>query len=117
MISDVGFNDVISTIYDKYGYIAIGTGDSPVDPTDNSLETELERLIAIKSKSTTTRTDDTITWYTDFELLSDVTLNEFGLFSASSGGDMFLRGVHPVIVKGGYHLRITFGVVMSETYD
>ena len=117
MISDVGFSDIINTLYNKYNYIAIGTGSTPASATDTILESETQRLIATKSKSTTTRTNDTITMYSLFTISSSTTLNEVGLFSASSAGDMFTRIVEPVVVQSGYQMRATIEIIVSETDD
>jgi len=117
MITDIGFSDIINTLYDKYGYIAIGTGSTPATATDTTLETETKREVVTKSKSTTSRTDDTITMYSLFTISSGTTFNEVGLFSALSAGDMFTRIVEPVVIKSGYQMRATIQIIVSETDD
>ena len=117
MTTDIGFSDVIDTIYDKYNYIAIGIGATPVTATDITLESETNREIVTKNKSTTTRTNDTITMYSFFAFYLGATINEIGLFSADSVGDMFLRIVEPVVVQDGYQMRTTIKIILSDIND
>lgn len=76
-------------------YIAFGTGDSEFNETDITLETETVRNIVsnIDKANTTIEWTGTLTEAQG----NGTTIEEVGLFNASSSGDMFVREVvYPV---------------------
>lgn len=69
-------------------YIGWGSGTATIADTDTGLGFEVERALG-----TVTRTDsDTYTVTHTFEVLTDGTFSEMGLFDAPAGGTMLYRG-------------------------
>jgi len=75
-------------------YIACGTGTNTADREDTTLgaETTESRVSASASRSTTAKTNDTISWSATWECnATGKTVSECGLFTASSGGSLVLH--------------------------
>jgi len=102
----VGFAHTAHLLGDKdnaaasYGYVAIGTNNTPASVDDTALYGEVKRKTAAFTRLTTTKTNDTAQWTATFSsddgLSGTQTIYEVGVFNASSGGNMLTR-----IVYGG----------------
>jgi len=93
-------------------HIGIGTDSTPPDESDTALGNELQR----NAIETTTTTDTTIIFTTLINSAEQVgqTLKEFGLFDASTSGDMFQRTTHTTISKTG-RVEVEYEITIRVT--
>ncbi|MEM2122638.1 MAG: phage tail protein [Candidatus Bathyarchaeia archaeon] len=98
-------------------HIAIGTGTGSLNETDNALGNEISRKSATATVSTGS---DIYANKVTFEALWDTnegngSIAEAGLFTASTGGNMFARArIDPAVNKtSDYTLKITWEVAFE----
>jgi len=97
--TDVGKSRVAGLIGGVYTtpfkYIAIGTGTTAEASSDTALEAETARKEATASLTTTTVDNDTLVLSATFSSSDGLTgtsaITEYGVFDASSGGNMLAR--------------------------
>lgn len=92
-----------------FTYLAVGTSSTAVAATDTTLTAEvvtngLERASATVSRVTTTVTNDTVQLVKTWTASGSVTVEEVGIFNASSAGTML-----------GHALTTTKSVTSGET--
>jgi hypothetical protein len=97
LVTNVGIAGIITKLNTTTPprYVGWGTGGSVApDPEDTTLETEAAEA-RTQGANTIEEGDvagDTYQVVATIETLSDQTIDEVGLFSAESSGDMFVRG-------------------------
>lgn len=102
-----------------FAYIAVGTSNTSVTAGDTTLGAEtvgsgLSRVLATLSRVTTSVTNDTARLSTTFTVSGSVTLQEVGVFNASSAGTMLCRTVFAALgVVSGDSLTINYDIQAS----
>lgn len=75
-------------------YLGVGTGSATVTLADSALGTEVEsRATCTSTRTTTSSTNDTVTWVGTVTAGTARVISEVGLFDASTSGTLFIRGV------------------------
>jgi len=107
----------------SFGYIAIGTGGTTAfDPNQTALVNEVKRKVASISLGTTNISNDTTIFQATFSsadgLTGTQTINEAGIFNASTGGVMLDRFDSSSINvtanwDAGDQLQVTIKIVTS----
>ena len=115
LVVDTGLNFIVSrmkdTTDDVMSHMAIGAGTTSAAANDTGLGSELGRV----SLTSTTVTDNTITYVATFGAGTGTgAVTEAGIFNASSSGTMLCRTVFPVVNKqSGDSMTITWTVTVS----
>lgn len=76
-----------------FTYIAVGSGSTANATSTTELASEITDSGFARVQVTPTVTDQTTTWATTFTATAAATVREIGLFNASSGPTIGLRGV------------------------
>lgn len=109
--------NVSSPVY--FTYIAVGTSNTAVSVGQTALaaeitDTGLARHIAVATRTTTTTTNDTLTLIYTWTATGSKTIEEAGVFNASSGGIMLSRALtNSVIMASTETLTITYTLALS----
>lgn len=83
---------------DTYDHLAIGTGTTPADVTDTTLEAETHREAGTGTRVTTTVTDDTAQLVATFSgYAGSEAVTEIGMLNAAAVGDLLMRQVHAAL--------------------
>jgi hypothetical protein len=99
-----------------FTYLAVGTGTTAVAATQTALVTEitdsgLERAAATVSRVTTTQTNDTLQLVKTWTATGTKTVEEVGVFNASSTGTMLSRALTgSKSIVSGDTLAVTYKV-------
>jgi hypothetical protein len=105
-------NGVVTT---PFTYVAVGTGTTAPSVTDTALVSEVMRVSATVSRTTTSVPNDTATWSATFNFTSSYALAEAGIFDASTGGNMLCRVTYPTLnVVSGDSLIINWKVQIGR---
>ncbi len=92
-----------------FTYMAIGSSSTTPSSNDTALGSELSRVSATTSRVTTDETNDTAQWVATFTASGSWTVQEMGVFNASSGGTMLNRIVFTAInLSADDQLQITY---------
>ncbi len=119
LLTYVGYASIASQLLndgDPPSYAAIGTGITPANVLDTTLETEetvhgLARVFGNGDPATTVVADDTSAWTFDWTVAGSASMSEIGLFTDSSGGIMVARRVFsPVSLTDGQTVRIVWSL-------
>ena len=95
----------LSTNY--FEYVAVGSGASLPTPDDTALEAEVMRVLATR----TLIPDYVIRYEASFNISTDFTLREVGIFNDASGGVLLARGkVSDLPLLLGDTLNITWDI-------
>lgn len=78
-----------------FTYIAVGSGSTANATSTTTLATEITDSGFARVQVTPTTTGQTTSWATTFTATATATVREIGLFNASSGPTLGLRGVLP----------------------
>lgn len=103
-----------------FSYIAVGTSNTAANVSQTALVGEistngLTRASATLSRVTTTVTNDTTQFYKEFTVTGSSTVQEVGVFNASSSGTMLCRAVvTSTSVVNGDKLQVTYKVSYSD---
>jgi len=94
-------------------HMAIGSDNKPPDPPDEALGNELVRV----AFTSATVTDNVITWVGTFGPgVGTGTVQEAGIFNASSGGTLLARIIHGAFAKGASDtLTITWTLELTNS--
>jgi len=94
-------------------HMAIGSDGTAPDPSDSALGTELARVVFTSA----TVTDNVITWVGTFGPgVGTGTVQEAGIFNASSGGTLLARIIHGAFAKGASDtLTITWTLELTNS--
>lgn len=115
MINNVTINFLSNTLKNKYGYIAMGNGNTSESMNDVALEDELVRQASVNTIITTNTLNDTSVFYSSFYTPSETTFREMGLFDSNISGDLFDRIVFTnAIVKGNSTINVRINVITKE---
>lgn len=133
VLSNLVVNGGLAGIMDRTGdvntiaaftYIALGSGNTAAAATDTALQTELTddgfaRTAATVSLTTTTTTNDTLQLSKQFTFTGSVstTVNEVGIFNASSSGTMLSRSVLTTgksVDTSGETITVTYKLIASR---
>lgn len=102
-----------------FTYIAVGTSSTAVAVTDTTLGAEitdsgLQRASATISRTTTTVTNDTYQATKTFSVTGTKTVQEIGIFNASSGGTLLSHALSGAkSVESGDELTATYTLKFS----
>lgn len=101
-----------------FTYIAVGTSTTAVAVGQTALQAEistngLSRAAATISRTTTTVTNDTLTLTKVFNVSGTSTIEEIGVFNASSSGTMLGRALTSKAVANGDQLTATYNIIFS----
>lgn len=123
IITNAGLAQLALLTYDPsatpFTYIAVGSGTTAVAASQTALATEittsgLARASATITRTTTTVTDDTTSYSYEWTLSGTATVEEIGIFNASSAGTMLSRaltGSKPLL--SGEKFEATYTIVNS----
>jgi len=90
-------------------HIAIGTGTTGAVAADTTLEAEVLRASATRTRITTTTLNDTANYTVDISIGTSYTISEAGLLNAASAGDLYARQVFTgVAVISGDYFRVVW---------
>ncbi len=115
LIVNVGKAQIASLIgglgANPFTYVAVGTGTTAAAATDTALETEVARVQTTNSLTTTSVTNDTAHFEGTIDFTSSYAITEYGLFDASTGGNMLNRAVKSAInVSNGDSIKVLWDV-------
>ena len=116
LVVDDGLN-LVATLLSGSGTaptrMAIGSDNTPPDPSDTALGSELARV----AFTSATVTDNTIVWVGTFGPgVGTGTVQEAGIFNASSGGTLLARITHGAFAKGASDtLTITWTLELTNS--
>lgn len=103
-----------------FTYIAVGTSNTAPAASQTALGTELAtagltRASATVSRTTTTQTNDTLQLYKEFTVSgAGATVEEAGIFNASSSGTMLARALTGTkALSSGDKFQVTYAVKFS----
>jgi len=97
-----------------FGWLAVGTSSTAVSASHTALQAEtvgsgLSRAAATVSRTTTTQTNDTLSFTKTFTVTGTVAIEEVGIFNASSTGTMLARALSGTVsVINGNSLVVTY---------
>ena len=95
----------------SFSHIAIGSGTTAAASTDTALEVEVARMTATITNITTTITNDTVRFEATYNATAAVTITEYGIFNAATGGTMLSRRVENAInLNNGDSLTILWDI-------
>lgn len=90
ILTDVSVND--------YDYLAIGTGTTPANAADTTLETETHRVAGTGTRVQTAVANDTAQLVVTFSGFSGTeAVTEIGMLNAAAAGDLLMRQVFSVL--------------------
>lgn len=121
LVTNAGFAGAASRLNGSgaeaaFTWIAVGTGTTPANVADTTLETELaasglSRANSVASRVTTTVTDDTARLNNQFTVTGTVAVTESGVLNAGAAGVLLTRQVFAAInVNNGDTLDVTWDV-------
>jgi hypothetical protein len=115
LVVTTGLASVTNFLITHYTHMAIGEGNASPVMGNTTLGDEKVRLpVASATQQTTTYTNDTARFVTQYVIAGDIALCEMGTFSSSSGGTMLQRQVFPVLnLVENDIITITLDIVMS----
>lgn len=102
-----------------FSYLAVGTSSTAVAVGQTALQAEistngLSRASATVSRTTTTVTNDTVTFYKSFTVSGSSTVEEIGVLNASSNGILLGRALTgSVALVNGDQFQATYNVIFS----
>ncbi len=102
-----------------FTYLALGTSSAAVGASQTTLTTEitdsgLQRAAGTVSRTTTTVTNDTYTLTKTFTATGSKTVEEVGVFNASSSGTMLSRALTGTkSLSNGEQLTVTYACALS----
>jgi len=102
-----------------FTFLALGTDTTPPSVSQTALGAEiadsgLQRATATVSRTDTTVTNDTVVFYHEFTASGSKTVQEVGIFNASSLGIMLGRAlIGARILTSGDKLQVTYNVSFS----
>jgi len=106
LVADVGGTGI--------DYLAMGVGSSTIAAANTTLGSEILRRPTAGTRQTTTTTNDTARFIGSFAFSGTWTVNEAGLFNASSAGSMLSRTCFAGIsVISGDAINATWNVAFS----
>ena len=107
---------VLEAIENEFDYIAIGSDDTAESEEDTALGTEITTNGGARALALTDITDGVLTISKEFEATGALTVNEAGVFNASSEGIMMVRGVvdTEITLANGQFLEVTFTLEVEE---
>jgi hypothetical protein len=92
VVTNVGLNDFRSVLSGdtpaSRDYVAVGSGSGPVNQTDNTLDTELERVDVDQVRQITNNGVEYEATISAGGSAANADITNIGLFTAASGGDM-----------------------------
>ena len=95
----------------SFDYVAVGTGTTTPAATDTALEAEVVRVQTTNSLITTDVTNDTVQFEGTVDFTSSYAITEYGLFDASTGGNMLNRAVKSALnVGNGDSIKVVWKV-------
>ncbi len=97
-----------------FGYIGLGTSSTAVSAAHTGLQAEivgsgLTRAASTNSRTTTTQTNDTLNFVKIFTATGSQSIEEIGIFNASSSGTMLARALTGTV-------SVANGNVITATY-
>lgn len=114
-ITDAGYNSMATLLIGAFPYIANGTDPTAEAYTDTALGAENTLYgSARKAAITATAAIGISTWNAVFYFTNNVTVREYGIFSASSAGTMLYRRV--LSANRNYTDGDSMEVNISHTY-
>lgn len=119
LITNTGLNRLAGLFCGVYTtpfkYLAMGTSTVTEQNTDTALGAEVTRALASVTLTTTNVTNDTAQLECEFTMASAVTIAEFGIFDASSGGNMYARRTRtPIPLNSGDTIHPIWKIVFSR---
>lgn len=100
-----------------FGYLALGSGTTAVSAAHTTLVTEfstigLSRTASTNSRTTTTQTNDTLALAATWNVTGSGSIEEIGIFNASSSGTMLARALTTTkAVINGNVVTATYSIV------
>lgn len=114
LVTTVGIQSITTGISTDFTHCAYGTGTDAPARGDTALGTEVARGAATVTTTTTTVADDTVNFAIEFTIGGTYAITEAGIFSASTGGDMFARQTFSALnLVSGDKLSLSWDVVIS----
>lgn len=90
-------------------HAAVGTGTTAAAVTDTTLETEIYRASAIRSRITISVSNDTAYYDTTINCLASYDITEAGLLNSGSGGTLFAHQIFTAVpVTNGVTLKVVW---------
>jgi len=100
LITNEGKSAVAQLIGGSFTYVAIGSDDGTIlalDATNTALGSEVDRQAGTVTYETVNVTNDTVRIEATFNFSASVTVQESGVFDASSDGTMLCRQTFPAL--------------------
>lgn len=107
---------VLTAIDDEFTYIAIGSDDTAENSAHTGLITEITTNGGARASAVSSIDAGVLTISKEFEITGNLTVNEAGLFNASSEGTMATRGVADtsIVLVNGNYLTVEFEFTVEE---
>lgn len=107
---------VLTAIDDKFTYIAIGSSDAAENASHTTLTTEITTNGGARAAAVGSIDAGVLTISKEFTITGNLTVNEAGVFSASSGGTMATRGIagSPISLINGDYLVVEFEFEVAD---
>lgn len=114
LITTVGIQGMTTHLSADYGYIGYGTGTTEPARADTALETEVDRKVAVVTRTTTTLTNDTVNFLVTFDITGTHAITEAVIISASTGGNVLARQTFAVVnLVNGDQLVFNWDIVLA----
>ena len=123
IVTNAGKAQVASLVGDStatpFTYIALGTSSTAVGASQTALQAEitdsgLQRASGTVSRTTTSVTNDTYTLTNTFTATGSKTIEEVGVFNASSSGTMLSRALTGTkSLSSGEQITVTYACALS----
>lgn len=95
LVTTAGIQSLTTYIDSTYTHVAFGTGTTAPTRADTALETEVDRVAATVTITTTSLTNDTVNFVAEFAITGTHAITEAGILSA--GGILLARQTFDVI--------------------
>lgn len=107
---------VLETTEAEFTYIAIGSDDTAESEAHTALIAEITTNGGARAEALTDITDGVLTISKEFEATGALTVNEAGVFNASSEGIMMVRGItdSEITLANGQFLEVVFTLEVEE---
>jgi hypothetical protein len=107
---------VLEAIEDKFTYIAIGSDNTAENASHTALQAEISTNGGARASAVSSIDAGVLTISKEFAITGNLTVNEAGVFNASSNGTMMVRAIanSEITLASGQFLEVVFKITVEE---